>query len=62
MREISTGDFNKALGLLRQEASGLSASTINQLTMRRATRSLAGTQHEYLWPDSLHLGAPGNPG
>ena len=49
MRGISTGDFNEALtALLGQEVSALSASTISRLKVRRATRSLAGKQHEYL--------------
>jgi len=73
LKGVSTGGFNEALqALLGHDCPGLSASTVNRLTMtwqdeqaQWAKRDLSDKQYVYVWADGVHLNirleeAPGN--
>jgi len=62
LRGLSTGDFVPALGTFFGSEAGLSASTVQRLTVawqaeheRWQARSLAAVDYVYLWADGVHF-------
>jgi putative transposase len=62
LRGLSTGDFAPALGEFFGAEAGLSASSINRLTLswqaehaQWSTRDLSGVDYVYLWVDGVHF-------
>jgi transposase-like protein len=62
LRGLSTGDFAPALGEFFGAEAGLSASSINRLTVafqveheQSSTRDLSGVDYVYLWVDGVHF-------
>jgi putative transposase len=62
LRGLSTGDFAPALGEFFGSDAGLSASTVNRLTVawqaeheEWGTRDLSGLDYVYFWVDGVHF-------
>ncbi len=62
LRGLSTGDFASALGEFFGTEAGLSASTVNRLTVawqaeqeKWTERDLSGVGYVYLWADGVHF-------
>ena len=62
LRGLSTGDFAPALGEFFGSEAGLSASTVNRLTVALQAehaewteRDLSGVDYVYLWVDGVHF-------
>ena len=62
LRGLSTGDFAPALGEFFGAEAGLSASSINRLTVafqaeheQWSTRDLSGVDYVYFWVDGVHF-------